>query len=592
MPPGSLNTGGILMKKRLICATLLTVLAALLVSSVVGIWVLREREMSAARQTLHELLIIMDAQSAITDPEGLTEQFNQAAPEKRLTIIDADGTVVADTEADPSTMENHADREEFKQAIATGWGESLRSSDTVGTTMLYEAKRFADGMVGRASMPVSSIDGLVWDSAGGFVVAALVALVLALILASRMARMVLKPLNVVSEALQGVLDGEAEDKAALAAYEADDEVRPLLRYIDKLMDRLSAYIDEIRAERDKVSLILECMDEGLILLDEEGHVLTLNRSARRLFGLSDDSDGSGILLLTRSRRLREALKTVRTEKTPVVLDLDDPAFDGKSLRMFLSPVTGRQYEGETVGASILISDVTELKRAEGIRSEFTANVSHELKTPLTSIKGFTDMLSSGMVKSEEDRKRFLTMIGVEVDRLIELINDILRISELESVAIDQCEEASDVLTAARETQTLLEPAAKEAGVTLNVTGQNAMAAIPVSRLKELLLNLMENGVKYNVKGGSVNVNVSADSAWVTTVVSDTGIGIPEDARKRVFERFFRVDKGRARKNGGTGLGLAIVKHIIQLYGGTVTLESTLGQGSTFTVKLPRAAEKN
>lgn len=580
------------MKKRLICATLVTVLAALLVSGAAGIWVLREREMSAARQSLHELLILMDAQSAITDPEGLTDQFNQAAPEKRLTIIDTDGTVVADTEADPAAMENHAGREEFKQAVATGWGESLRSSDTVGTTMLYEAKCFADGMVGRASMPVSSIDSLVWNSAGGFVVAALVALVLALVMASRMARMVLKPLHAVGEALQGVLNGEAEDKNALAAYEADDEVRPLLRYIDKLMERLSAYIDEIRAERDKVSLILECMDEGLILLDEEGHVLTLNRSARRLFGLSDDSDGSGILLLTRSRRLREALRTVRTEKAPVVLDLDDPAFDGRSLRMFLSPVTGRQYEGETVGASILISDVTELKRAEGIRSEFTANVSHELKTPLTSIKGFTDMLASGMVKSEEDRKRFLTMIGVEVDRLIELINDILKISELESVAIDQCEEASDVLTAARETQTLLEPTAKEAGVTLTVTGENAMAAIPVSRLKELLLNLMENGVKYNVKGGSVNVSVSADSAWVTAVVSDTGIGIPEEAQKRVFERFFRVDKGRARKNGGTGLGLAIVKHIVQLYGGTVTLESALGQGSTFTVKLPRAAEKN
>ena len=231
----------------------------------------------------------------------------------------------------------------------------------------------------------------------------------------------------------------------------------------------------------------------------------------------------------------------------MVLDLDDPAFDGKSLRMFLSPVTGRQYEGETRGASILISDVTELKRAEGIRSEFTANVSHELKTPLTSIKGFTDMLSSGMVKSEEDRKRFLTMIGVEVDRLIELINDILKISELESVAIDQCEEASDVLSAAKETQTLLEPAAKEAGVSLTVTGESAMAAIPVSRLKELLLNLMENGVKYNVKAAAVNVTVSADSAWVTAVVADTGIGIPADAQKRVFERFFRVDKGRARK---------------------------------------------
>ena len=166
------------MKKRLICATLITVLVALLVSGAVGIWVLREREMSAARQSLQELLVLMDAQSAITDPEGLTEQFYQAAPEKRLTIIDTDGTVVADTEADPATMENHADREEFRQAVATGWGESLRASDTTGITMLYEAKRFADGMVGRASMPVSSINSLVLDSAGGFLVSALVALVL------------------------------------------------------------------------------------------------------------------------------------------------------------------------------------------------------------------------------------------------------------------------------------------------------------------------------------------------------------------------------------------------------------------------------
>ena len=576
------------MKKRLICATLITVLVALLVSGAVGIWVLREREMSAARQSLQELLVLMDAQSAITEPADLTEQFRQAAPEKRLTIIDTDGTVVADTEAGPAAMENHADREEFKQATATGWGESLRSSDTVGTTMLYEAKRFADGMVGRASMPVSSIDSLVWDSVGGFVVAALVALVLALIMASRMARLVLKPLTVVGDALQGVLDGEAEDKAALAAYEADDEVRPLLRYIDKLMERLSAYIDEIRAERDKVSLILECMDEGLILLDEEGHVLTLNRSARRLFGLSDDSDGSGILLLTRSRRLREALKTVRTEKTPVVLDLDDPAFDGKSLRMFLSPVTGRQYEGETVGASILISDVTELKRAEGIRSEFTANVSHELKTPLTSIKGFTDMLASGMVASPEDQKRFITMIGVEVDRLIDLINDILKLSELESVAIDQCEERSDANAVAKSAVELLSPSAKQAEVRLTLSGEEAVVAVPEGRLKELMLNLISNGIKYTEPGGSVTVQVRTQDGRAVLTVADTGIGIPEEAQSRVFERFYRVDKGRARKNGGTGLGLAIVKHIVQLYGGTVRLESEVGKGSTFTVTLPLA----
>ena len=574
------------MKKRLIGATLVTVLVALLVSSAAGVWVFHQREMAAARQNLEELLILMDAQSAITDPEGIIEQFVQAAPEKRLTIIDVDGTVLADTEADPAAMENHADRSEVRQAALTGWGEALRPSESVGVTMLYEAKRFADGMVGRASMNVSSIDSLVLNSAGGFLAAALVALVVALLMASRMARMVLRPLNVVGDALQGVLDGN-QDREALTRYEGDDEVRPLLRYIDKLVERLGDHINQIRAERDKVSLILECMDEGLILLDEAGSVLALNRAAKRLFGVGEDSDGSSVLLLTRSRALRQALQTVRADKTPVVLDIEDLAFGERSLRMFLSPVSGRQYEGESVGCSILISDVTDLKRAEGIRSEFTANVSHELKPPLTSIKGFTDMLSTGMVKDPEDQKRFFSMIGVEVDRLIELINDILKLSELESVAIEQCEERADVLEAAKAAETLLSQAAASAGITLSVAGMPAEAAIPAGRLKELMLNLMENGVKYNEPGGRVDVRVSADERFVTATVSDTGIGIPEEARQRIFERFYRVDKGRARKNGGTGLGLAIVKHILQLYGGSVSVESEPGRGSAFTVKLPR-----
>ena len=243
-----------------------------------------------------------------------------------------------------------------------------------------------------------------------------------------------------------------------------------------------------------------------------------------------------------------------------------------------------------MGTSILISDVTELKKAEGIRSEFTANVSHELKTPLTSIKGFTDMLASGMVASPEDQKRFITMIGVEVDRLIDLINDILKLSELESVTIPQSEERSDVLTIARDTAAFLTPTAKAAEVTLSVDGGPATVAVPQGRLKELLLNLVGNGIKYNEPGGTVHTAVSVRDGQAVIAVSDTGIGIPPEAQSRVFERFYRVDKGRARKNGGTGLGLAIVKHIVQLYGGTVTLESAVGKGSTFTVTLPLAKD--
>lgn len=576
------------MKKRIIGATLLTVVCALLLSNLVGVLIFRSREMDAARDTLQELLVLMDAQSADTDPQELARQFSQAAPGKRLTIIDTDGTVLADTGADPEGLEDHGNRSEVESASATGWGEAVRHSDTMGTSMLYVAKRFADGMVGRASMPLSSIDSLVVSSLWSVLIASAAALLLALLLARRTANRVVAPLNAVSQALQGVLDGTG--KPGLEEYQSDDELRPILRYIDKLMERLGGYIQSITDERDKVALILDCMAEGLILLDEDGKVLAINRAARTIFGFPEGEEDDGALLLTRSRRLREAIQECQQKHAGVVLDVDALAESARSLRMFVSPVAGRQYEGQPVGTSILISDVTELKKAEGIRSEFTANVSHELKTPLTSIKGFTEMLSSGMVASPEDQKRFITMIGVEVDRLIDLINDILKLSELESVAIDQCSERTDVLEVAKETADLLAPAAREGGVSLSVSGLSAMVAVPRSRVKELLLNLMSNGIKYTEKGGKVDAAIQLKDSQAVITVTDNGIGIPAEAQSRVFERFYRVDKGRARKNGGTGLGLAIVKHIVQLYGGTVALESEVGKGSTFTVTLPLAKD--
>ena len=572
------------MKKRIIGATLLTVVFALLISNVVGVLMFRSREMDAARSTLQELLELMDAQSAITEPEALMDQFHAAAPDKRLTIIDTDGTVLADTGADASTLEDHNDRPEVALAEATGWGEAVRRSDTLGTSMLYVAKRFADGMIGRAAMPLSSINSLAMTSVWGALIASAAALLLAFLLSRRTANRVVAPLSSVGTALQGVLDGKKAP--GLEGPQADDELRPILRYIDKLMDQLEGYIQSITAERDKVSLILDCMDEGLILLDEDGKVLAINRAARTLFGFPEGEQEDGALLLTRSRRLREAIHDCQEKHSSIMLDVDALTEDARSLRLFVSPVSGRQYEGQPVGTSILVSDVTELKKAEGIRSEFTANVSHELKTPLTSIKGFTDMLSSGMVTSPADQKRFITMIGVEVDRLIDLINDILKLSELESVAIDQTEERSAVLEAAHDTASLLEPSAKAAGVTLAVEGESVTVGVPMSRLKELLFNLMGNGIKYSENGGTVTTRVRVEDSKAVISVEDHGIGIPEEDQSRVFERFYRVEKGRARKNGGTGLGLAIVKHITQLYGGTVGLESQVGKGSTFTVILP------
>ena len=575
------------MKKRLTATTFLIVLVALLVSNAMGVWFLFNQERDDSLESLKELLILMDSQSQITNAQAAAEQFRQAAPDKRLTIIDTDGTVLVDTDADADSLENHASRPEVASALATGWGEDTRASDTVGVPMLYVAKRFTDGMIGRASMPLSSIDSLVWRGAAGLLAASVVALLLVLALSRRMAQRAVAPLGAVSDALSSVLAGSAP--TSLDAYRSDDELRPILRYIDKLVERLGDSIQSLTSERDKVNLILDCMDEGFLLLDEKGGLLASNRAARELFGVPEDSsDLSGLLIHTRSRRLREALEQCHSQKTQVVLDVDDLPLPGRSLRFFLSPVSGQQYEGQRVGTSILLSDVTELKRAEHIRNDFTANVSHELKTPLTSIKGFADMLSSGMVTEPADQKRFSSLIGVEVDRLIALINDILKISELDSVAIDQEGASAPLLATAQEVAGLLELKAGEQQVTITVSGEECTAAIPSDRLREDILNLAENGLKYNRPGGSLTITTACEGDQAVLTVADTGIGIPPEALPRIFERFYRVDPGRARKAGGTGLGLAIVKHIVALYGGRIQVDSQVDQGSTFRITLPRA----
>ena len=420
------------MKRRLTIYIFLIAALGIAISSLFGVWTYRQREVASARQTLVELLDLMDAQNYYTDAAAWSRQLQTAAPDKRLTIIAPNGTVLADTHGEGE--ENHADRPEVQQALETGWGEANRRSETTGEQLLYEAKRFTDGNIGRMAMPISSVNSLVLQGLAGFAVAAAVALALTLLLAHKLAQRTAKPLE--------------------------------------------------RREEE---------------LEQEGEKL------------------------------------------------------------------------------------------QSARSEFAANVSHELKTPLTSIKGFTDMLSSGMVKDPEDQKRFITMIGVEVDRLIELINDVLKISELESVAMPQADDHSDVLEVAEESRASLEQMAQQAEVSLRISGDAAQVPVAPSRLRELFTNLMENGIKYNEPGGRVDVTVKKKDGWVTITVKDTGIGIPKECQERVFERFYRVDKGRDRKTGGTGLGLSIVKHIVLLYGGTIRLESAPGKGTTMTVEF-RAVE--
>lgn len=419
------------LKRRLTLAIFGITVLALLLAGAAGLHAFRNQELDAARETLEELLRLMDAQSQDTDPQGLLAQFSAAAPGKRFTAVMADGTVVADTAADPSALEGHAGRPEIEDALKTGRGEALRASDTVGVQMLYVARRFTDGMVVRVAMPLSSVTAVALRTALGFAAAAAVGMLLAFLLARRLAGSTVRPVTQAEQAI--------------------------------------AQVDE---------------------------------------------------------------------------------------KLQLS------------------------------RSEFTANVTHELKTPLTSIKGLADMITSGIVAEEADRQRFIAMIGVEADRMIRLINDILKISELETVAAAPDGESAPMLRGAEEVAELLRPTAGDVEIT--VDGAECRAGLSAGRLRELLMNLMVNAVKYNVPDGRVQVTVgrAEQAGRVFLRVEDTGIGIPEEAQSHVFERFYRVDKGRSKKAGGTGLGLSIVKHITALYGGTIELSSTVGEGTTVTITLP------
>ena len=453
------------MKRRITIDILLVTALALLLSTAIGLYTFRSQELESCRQSLTELLNLMDVQSYDTDAPLLVEQFHQAAPDKRLTVISPSGEVLADSWTD--SLEDHSNRPEVEEALAETWGEAVRYSDTIGADLIYVAKVFSNGTVGRAAMPLSSVNSLVGRWAVGLLAAAVAALILAILIARKLAQHAVEPLEQVAAALHSVMEGNLSTR--LSDLKTDPELRPILDYLDGQVAWLDQYI-------------------------------------------------------------------------------------------------------------------------QSIRMEFTANVSHELKTPLTSIKGFTDMLVGGMVKNPEDQKQFLSMISVEVDRLIELINDVLKLSELESVAIPQADEHSDALAVAREVVEFLAPNAQRGKITLSLHGEETRTAVSPGRLRELFLNLVENGIKYNEPGGTVDVTVGKAEGKAILTVADTGIGIPEEAQTRVFERFYRVDKGRTRKTGGSGLGLAIVKHITALYGGKLTLESKVGQGTKIQITLPLARQ--
>ena len=482
-------------------------------------------------------------------------------PEYRLTWIASDGTVLFDSEEPAEGMENHGDRTEVRQAFAAGESSSVRYSDTWTRRTLYYARALNNGTVLRISIRQASVLALALAMLQPILLVGLAAVILAAVLADRMAKRIVRPLNSLD------LDHPLENDA----YE---ELSPLLGRIHQQHRQIEAQLRALRRKTEEFEQITENMSEGLVLLDGKGVVLSINPAARTIFHADSACVGQEFLVIDRDHTINLAVQTALEgghSEVRAVRNDREYQFD-------ISRIT---VDGLTAGTVLLAFDVTEQAAAERSRREFTANVSHELKTPLQSIMGSAELLENGLVK-QEDVPQFVGVIRTEAARLVTLVEDIIHLSQLDEGTAPEKEQVN-LLELADSAVSALRERAEERHIGLSVSGENLMVDGVRNFLYEMFYNLIDNAIKYNIDGGKVEVTVLTGDTAATVSVKDTGIGIPPEYQARVFERFFRVDKSRSKASGGTGLGLSIVKHIAQYHHAEIKLHSGNGRGTIIEI---------
>ena len=497
---------------------------------------------------------------AVTGTEQYGNAFleNVEADRFRITWIDLDGTVLFDTQADQTIMENHADREEIMEAFETGRGSAVRNSSTLTEQTYYEAQRLQDGTVLRISTNQESAWALMVDMLWPVALIVALAIGLSALLANRMAKNIVEPLNKL----------DLEQPLKNDVYE---EISPLLHRIHRQHRQIAEQMDQLNRKANEFQQITSHMQEGLVLLDGEGTIISINPAAKTLFEAEDDCVGKNFLAIDRTSSMRNAVNDA-LDKGRGYARLNR---NGRSYQFDLSRI---ESDGAVIGAVVLAFDITERLNAEQMRREFSANVSHELKTPLQGIIGSAELLESGMVKPE-DEVRFVGHIKKEASRLVSLIQDIIRLSQLDE-GVELPKEKVDMLELAEDVKAILETSAAEKQVTVHIAGKGFCVEGVRRMLHEVVYNLCDNAIKYNVPGGSVMIRADDNRL----IVSDTGIGIPAEHKDRIFERFYRVDKSHSKASGGTGLGLSIVKHAAAYHKAEITLESTPGKGTAITIQ--------
>lgn len=513
---------------------------------------------SQVSQLKEELSLV----STNVDKIGIEYFDNFNSPVFRFTLVDADGEVLYDSQATEEDMENHLEREEIAEALESGHGSSARYSSTLTERTFYEATRLESGNILRVSVSQVTVGALILGMLPAICAIVLISIVVALLLSHKMAKSIVKPLN----------ELDLENPAENETYE---ELAPILTKLNKQHKQITRQMQELRQKSDEFEQITDSMNEGLVLLDKKGMILSINAAAKELFGTGEMAIGRDFLTLDRNTEMSRAI---------------EKALDGKKAELreerngseYQFIINHTESDGKMIGVVILCFDITETAFAERTRKEFTANVSHELKTPLQSIIGSAELLENGLVKPE-DTKRFIGNIKNEAIRLVSLINDIIRLSQLDEDS-ETVTESVDLYDIANEVIEALTVSASKKQVELRLNGESCVMNGIRRYLYEIVYNLCDNAIRYNKDGGKVTIDLKNTDGNVVLSVSDTGIGIPAEHHGRIFERFYRVDKSHSKETGGTGLGLSIVKHAVAYHGGTIRLESKPQEGTTIIVE--------
>lgn len=564
------------MRKKVLISVITTILFSLIVISSLFIVISNYQHIE---NTKHDLKVNSKIIAKIIDNNGIknTKALYEEVYDKfdmRITYMDSNGEIVYDSTSNNEHIENHKDRKEVKEALSNGSGSSVRFSNTAQKNMIYYAEVLSNGNILRIAIPLDDVNMLKDDFLRYYVICFIIVIIMAVILSSKISDIIVEPIKELQFVTGKIATGEFNRRVNI---KSNDEIGKLASTFNNMADKLQITLKEVIDKQNRLEAILKSMDSGVIAVDRKHKIIMMNPYAKKIFGINRDIIGENLMDNIRDFEFEKVFSEHKYEykEIKILWPIE------RELRIKTADIIN---EGKLIGTVAVVQDITDIKKLENMRSQFVANVSHELKTPLTSIKGFAETLK--YVNDEENKEKFLNIINDEAERLTRLINDILALSDLEYHK-DEIVQDIYVKESLEELGYIMESVAESKSVDLSIKcDKNILLRGSKDKFKQMMINLIDNAIKYSEKGAKVFVEAIYMDNECTITIKDTGMGIDEEHLPRVFERFYRVDKARSRANGGTGLGLAIVKHIVITFNGTINVESELGVGTLFTIKIP------